>query len=92
VDGCEVVHDVDALVQRFANAQEELMVMGGAEVYALMLPYAQRLYCTKIRTTCEGDAWFPALDLANWSLHQQEHHEADDKNAYAYCFEVYARG
>ncbi len=88
---CEVVHHVDALVQRFTDSEDELMVMGGAEIYALMLPYAQRLYCTHVQATCEGDAWFPELDMAAWSLKDAQHHASDAQNQYAYSFEIYAR-
>ena len=40
---------------------EELMVIGGAQIYAMAMPVAQRIYLTQINQAFEGDAWFPEL-------------------------------
>jgi len=89
VEGCEVVHDIEAALQMFEH--EELMVMGGAEIYALALPFAQQLYATNIEHSFEGDAWFPKIDMNQWQLAQHEQHQADEKNKYPYRFEIYKR-
>ncbi len=89
IDGCEIIHDIQDAIKEFE--QDELMVMGGAEIYALALPFAGRLYCTRIEHQFEGDAWFPEIDMSEWQLSREEEHQADEKNAYPYRFEIYQR-
>jgi len=91
LDGCSVIHSLEDMLAQYENSEEELMVMGGAEVYAQCLPYAQRLYCTKIDHSFTGDAWFPEHDMSAWVQTYQACYAADEKNIYNYCFEIYAR-
>jgi len=89
IEGCDVIHDLGDAVAEFEDT--ELMVMGGAEIYALTLPLAKRLYCTRIEETFEGDAWFPSIDMSQWQQIHAESHQPDEKNMYPYRFEIYAR-
>ncbi|QFY90349.1 dihydrofolate reductase [Magnetovirga frankeli] len=70
---------------------EEIMVVGGAEIYAQTLPLAQRLYLTLVHMQAEGDCRFPAFDADNWRLIERQDHAADVKNPYAYSFLHYSR-
>jgi len=88
--GCTVVHSLDAAMQA-AIGSEELMVMGGAEIYQMCLPHANRLYITHIDGEFKGDTWFPKLDLASWTRVHHEKHLADEKNIYPYRFEIWKR-
>jgi len=90
IDGCTVVKNLEEAKAAAGNA-DEIMVMGGAEVYQMILPYAQRLYITHIDAECEGDAWFPPMDLSTWRQVHQESHPADEKNTYPYRFEIWER-
>lgn len=45
---------------------DEIIIGGGALIYEQTLPFTDRLYLTEIRQTVEGDAFFPALDAAQW--------------------------
>ncbi|WP_027961256.1 dihydrofolate reductase [Halomonas halodenitrificans] len=70
-DGIRVCHDIAAALtladqQAIIEGVEEIMVMGGAEVYAQLLPLASRLYLTEVDTEVAGDARFPELDPAEW--------------------------
>jgi dihydrofolate reductase len=49
-----------------AGAADEVFVIGGAEIYALALPEADRLYLTEVDTEPEGDAWFPRFDKSEF--------------------------
>lgn len=69
--GVEVFADVEAALDR-ARAlavqlgAEEIMVIGGGEIYALTLPLARRIYLTEVHARPEGDTTFPDLDPAEW--------------------------
>lgn len=54
------------------DAPDELMVIGGGEIYRQALPLADRIYLTRVHATPSGDAEFKALDEAEWRLVRQE--------------------
>lgn len=89
-EGCEVVHSVDEAL-RIANTTDEVMVIGGASLYKQMFDQVDRLYLTRVHATLEGDTWFPDWDKSQWQQISCESHPADEKNQYAYSFEVYER-
>ena len=64
---CERVGSIDAALQRVAGAPE-LFVAGGAQVYALAMPRADRLLVTEVDLEVEGDVFFPPIDPARWRL------------------------
>jgi len=90
LDGCSIIHDLDELEKAAAGA-EEVMVVGGGEVYQLALPLADRLYLTTIAASFEGDAWFPEFDETEWSEVFREEHTAGETNAWPYCFRILER-
>jgi dihydrofolate reductase len=70
-----------------------LMVIGGGEVYALALPFAERMHLTHVDVRIgDADAFFPAWDAATWRVLARESHAADGKHAHAFEFVDYARG
>ncbi|NWF36699.1 type 3 dihydrofolate reductase [Mariprofundus sp. KV] len=85
IEGCTVIHSIDEALAEVADA-DEIMVMGGAEIYALLLDQADRLYITEIDGSFEGDAWFPEFDLSLWRETSREEYLPDEKNLYAYAF------
>jgi dihydrofolate reductase len=88
-EGCTVIHTVEEALRLARN--ETLFVMGGAEIYALLLPYADRLYVTHIDHEFEGDTYFSPLDWSEWSEIRREPGLTDKDNPYKYEFAVYER-
>lgn len=74
--GATVAGDFDTALAGVPDA-EEVMVIGGAEIYALALPRAARIYLTQVHASPEGDTHFPALDEASWREVAREDHAAD---------------
>lgn len=70
---------------------EEVMVIGGAAVYATFLPRATRLYVTRVHAHLEGDTFFPVLDPADWLEVEHSEHPADERNPHAYTFVLLER-
>ncbi|HEY0289566.1 MAG TPA: dihydrofolate reductase [Pseudomonas sp.] len=95
LEGAEVFTSLDAAVERaeeWADEQgvAEMMLIGGAQLYAQGLPQADRLYLTRVDLSPEGDAWFPEFDQTQWKLVSNTGNPAaDDKPAYS--FEVWER-
>ncbi len=89
-EGCTIVPSIeDALAA--AEGAAEVMVIGGASLYAAYLPRAGRLYLTRIDAAFEGDAWFPELDPSAWREVAREAHPADADNPHPYAFIVLER-
>ncbi len=89
---CLVVpHPDAALSMALELDQDEVFIIGGAEIYRELLPRVQRLYLTIIHHQFEGDAFFPELNAAEWREVSREKHLADDKNAYDYSFVILER-
>jgi dihydrofolate reductase len=88
--GAIVVHSVDQALER-AGAATELIVVGGAEIYRLALPYAKRIYLTRVHSAVEGDTVFPPLAEREWRESEREEHPADDRHAFAMTFRVLQR-
>jgi len=90
IKGCTVVHSLDDAKSAVPEA-DEIMVMGGAEIYALLFDQAERLYITEVNAEFEGDAWFPEFDRSLWRKVFCEFHQPDEKNAYSYSFSILER-
>ena len=72
-----------AAAQCLIDGQDELFVIGGAEIYALALPVADRLYVTQIHADVDGDTWFPEFDPAGWTEASRLEVAAGDKDSHA---------
>jgi dihydrofolate reductase len=81
-EGCDIVKSTAEAVAA-AEGADEIMVIGGSQIYAAFLPLAERVYLTRVHTEVEGDAFFPPLDEAEWRESASESYEADAANSYA---------
>jgi dihydrofolate reductase len=91
-EGVTVAQNLDHALQLAKETNcKELFVIGGGEIYNLALPLADRVYLTRVNTNIEGDTFFPELSENEWLLSTSTPFEADEKNAFAHCFEVWDR-
>jgi len=74
--GCDIVASPDEAVE-MAGDVEELMIIGGGQLYREFLPRAQRIYLTRVAVHIAGDASFPELEAGEWSETSREPHPAD---------------
>jgi dihydrofolate reductase len=88
-EGCTIVHNVEEAVALFKN--EEVFVIGGAEIFKLFMPFVDRLYITLIEHEFEADTYFPEFDIEDWNLVSSEDGIKDAKNPYDYSFLVYEK-
>jgi dihydrofolate reductase len=83
--GVIVVHSLEqALAQ--VEAGGELVAIGGAEIYRLVLPFARRIYLTHVLADVPGDTFFPAFDATQWADVECSSQPADDEHAYPVTF------
>ena len=81
-EGAEVVHSVKEALDLVAGA--ECSVIGGAEIYALFEPYAERIELTEVHGEFDGDTFMPELG-PEWVEIAREDHDADEGRP-AYSF------
>ena len=90
-EGAEVVRSIEDILALNSPANE-IFVIGGGEVYRQLMPYADRLYITRIHHTWDdADTFFPMIDESQWSVESEERHQADEQNPYDYTFQTYCR-
>lgn len=88
-EGCTVVHSIEEAMTLAGD--QELVVIGGAYLYAEMLPHADCLYLTYISADIDGDTYFPEFSQADWFIAQEEFFPADEKNQYDYRIVILKR-
>jgi dihydrofolate reductase len=96
LEGAEVFPSLDAAIERadrWAREQgvDELMLIGGAQLYGQALSRAERLYLTRVGLEPEGDAWFPEFSEADWRREELDGHPPAG-DVPAYDFETWFRG
>jgi dihydrofolate reductase len=91
-EGCESATSVSQALQMAAEEErEEAFVIGGAQIYQQALPYAHRLYLTRVLAEVEGDVFFPPVSLEGWSREELLTGAASEQNQHAFVVELWER-
>ena len=85
IDGVEVVNSLDAAIA-LCKPDENVYVIGGAEIYKQALPICRKIYLTRVHQHYEAEAFFPALSLEEWKEIEKIDHVVDEKNTIPYSF------
>ncbi len=83
--GVIVVHSVEEALSQ-SGSSDELVVIGGAQIYRLVLPVARRIYLTHVHADVPGDITFPEFDSTQWADVECSTHPADESHAYPLTF------
>jgi dihydrofolate reductase len=75
-------HDLQEVLSVLQN--QELMIAGGAEIYRQFLPFAHKIYLTKVDVTLEGDAFFPELNSDDWEVISMQEYSQNPENQYGF--------
>lgn len=89
-DNDTTISDVEDFLQHADFYNNDVMIIGGAQIYKDTIQFAQRLYLTVLDVELEGDAFFPEFG-DEWKLVAEEKYTADEKNQYGYNFLTYVR-
>ena len=90
IEGCTVVHSLEEAIALFPS-EEEIFIIGGAQIYAQALDVADRMYITHIEHSYEGDTSFPEWNRAQWRLVEKESMLCGENFRYPFSFETYVR-
>jgi dihydrofolate reductase len=70
---------------------KEVFVIGGGQIYAESISTAHKIYMTRVHTVVDGDTYFPVINESDWKLESNTDFPADEKNQYAYSFQLWER-
>lgn len=73
------------------EGSEEIFIIGGGNVYEQALKITDKIYLTEVDANIEGDAFFPTLDMSEWTETSRVSHHKDEKNEYDFDFVVLKR-
>lgn len=90
-EGCLLAASLEEALQAALALDEQVMVVGGGQIYEQALPLAEVIYLTLVHETFDGDTFFPELSANDWEVAEQEEHEADDRHPYPYTFFTFRR-
>ena len=76
---------------RDSDKEEELFVMGGANLYSQTLIKAERLFITEINADLNGDTFFPKYNRNQWEEVKRKNFNADEENEFDYSFTILER-
>ncbi len=90
-EGIEVAHSLAQALGK-AKGDDEVFIIGGAEIYNQAMDYADRLYITHIAATDKkADTFFPEIIPIVWNETSHEIHKKDSENPFNYTFSIYEK-
>jgi len=90
--GCLIVHSIDEALQLAETRGEtEAFIIGGGEIFALSISYADRLHLTEVHTILPCDAFFPEIDLKNWQELERSYQPSDSNNEHPSTYRLLER-
>jgi dihydrofolate reductase len=89
IKGAEIYSSLDYAFLKTIN-EIEVFIIGGAQIYSQTLPFADKLYITRIHAAFpEADVFFPSISWSKWRENGRETFPADEKNPYPFTFLEY---
>lgn len=85
-DKVTVIHNLDEVISNYKNSDEEIFIIGGGEIYNLLMPYADKLYLTKVKKDFDADTFFPQIDMNKWEVIHTSGDKSDDKSGLIFEF------
>jgi len=94
--GAEIFNKANKMIERGYELAgqmnvDEVMLIGGAKVYASQMKYCDRLYVTEVNAKIVGDAYFPEIDINTWKMDSETEFPKTVKDDYSFKVQVYER-
>jgi dihydrofolate reductase len=89
-EGCIVVNSIEKAIEACPK-EEEVFVIGGAEIYQQSIGFADKIELTRVHDTFEADAYFPEINLNQWVLVFEEYHPKDEKHKFDFTFQTFLK-
>lgn len=89
-ENVEILDDISKL-KKYIESDDENFVIGGATIYRLLMPFANKMYITHINQEFDGDVYFPEISEKEWKIIDRETGLKDEKNPFDYEYVTYER-
>ena len=89
-ENVEIVHNTHDLIG-YVEDDKEHFVIGGEQIYHLLMPYCKKMYITQIHHDFDGDAFFPEINKKEWIVLDKQKGLKNEKNPYDYEYITYER-
>jgi len=90
IDGCLMAYSIEDAIAKM-NRVGENFIIGGGSIYKQFMPYANKLYITRVHKDFDADTFFPEMLTYEWQIVSKEDVLDDPQNEFAYTFEIYER-
>ena len=90
IEGCKMAYSIDDAINNM-DTYKENFIIGGGSIYRQFLPFAQKLYLTRVHKNFEADCFFPEINFNEWKLMTEEKNLIDEKSGLEYSYQVYER-
>ena len=90
IDGCVMAYSIEDAISKM-DASGENFIIGGGSVYRQFLPHATRLYITWVHRNFEADTFFPAIDLNQWQLIEEQSVPLSEVTGFSYSYCIYQK-
>lgn len=85
-DMVEVIHNLDEVLSTYAQSENEAFIIGGGQIYKSTLPFAKKLYLTKVKKEFAGDTKFPIIDENKWKVEFNSEEKIDSRSQLKFEF------
>jgi dihydrofolate reductase len=89
-DGVIVVKNLNEALS-IAPVNSDVYIIGGGEIYALAMPFTNKIELTRVNANFNADTFFPEIDPREWEQTNKEDHPKDERHLYSFSFETYLR-
>lgn len=90
IDDCLMAYSIEEAIEKM-DPEKENFIIGGGSIYRQFMPYAQKLYITRVHKAFEADTFFPEISPDAWQLTNSQLIDNDPQNDFSYSFEIYER-
>lgn len=86
LDKCLMMNSIEEAIEKYKDSEEEVFIIGGGSIYEKMLPFAKKLYLTKVHESFDADVFFPEINMEEWKITAEENHSKGEKNEFDFSF------
>ena len=81
-----IINDISDVISKFKDTEEEVFIIGGGEIYKILIPYTKKLYLTRVYKDFEGDTSFPVINYDEWKIVNKSEIKVNEKDNLNYDF------
>jgi len=90
IEGCEMSYSIENAISLCDNHQENFII-GGGSIYKQFMPFADKLYLTKVHKNFDADTFYTEIDYSEWDLIEKQENLFDEKSGLSYSYLVFKK-